>query len=66
VPDECEKAPCGSDNSPTGGNNVVDINDLLAVINSWGSIGGPADVNSSGTVDIDDLLTVINSWGPCP
>jgi hypothetical protein len=66
VPDECEKAPCGSDISPTGGNNVVDIDDLLAVINSWGSIGGPADVNSSGTVDIDDLLTVIISWGPCP
>jgi hypothetical protein len=43
----------------------VDIDDLLAVINAWGSPGGAADVNGSGSVDIDDLLAVINAWGAC-
>jgi hypothetical protein len=45
----------------------VDIDDLLMVINAWGSCPAPpvacdADMNASGTVDIDDLLTVINHW----
>jgi YVTN family beta-propeller protein len=49
-------------------NHVVDIDDLLAVINGWGS-PGIADIApncGNGTVDIDDLLMVINKWGICP
>jgi Dockerin type I domain len=46
--------------------NVVNIDDLLAVINAWGSTGGPADVNGDHVVNIDDLLIVINAWGMCP
>lgn len=59
----CVEAPlCPADIT---GNNAVDIDDLLAVINEWGNAGGPADINQSGAVDIDDLLAVINAWGPC-
>jgi uncharacterized protein YjiK len=47
------------------GNQVIDIDDLLTVINAWGSTGGPADVTGNGVVDIDDLLAVINAWGAC-
>jgi hypothetical protein len=54
--------PCPADVTGTGS---VDIDDLLAVINSWGATRGPADVDSNGIVDIDDLLAVINAWGPC-
>jgi hypothetical protein len=43
----------------------VNIDDLLAVINSWGQSGGIGDINRSGLVNIDDLLAVINGWGPC-
>jgi 6-phosphogluconolactonase (cycloisomerase 2 family) len=57
-------APCPAD--VAGGDGVVDIDDLLAVINAWGALGGPADINQSGLVDIDDLLAVINAWGDCP
>jgi hypothetical protein len=57
---------CPADVAPSGrGNGVVDIDDLLLVINSWGNAGGPADINGSGMVDIDDLLAVINAWGMC-
>jgi hypothetical protein len=51
------------------GSGAVDIDDLLTVINAWGSTGTPGtvpgDVNQSGTTDIDDLLLVINAWGNC-
>jgi subtilisin family serine protease len=51
-------------------NGLVNIDDLLAVINSWGTCPiaapCPADVALSGAVDIDDLLTVINNWTTSP
>jgi hypothetical protein len=51
---------------------VVNVNDLLAVINSWGPCPVPpsecpADVapspNGDGNVNVNDLLMVINNWG---
>jgi hypothetical protein len=45
----------------------VNVDDLLNVINQWGSCGKcavcPADVDGDCDVDIDDLLTTINNWG---
>ncbi|MEM7227489.1 MAG: hypothetical protein AAF432_01600 [Planctomycetota bacterium] len=71
--------PCPWDCSPdngdgTFGNNVVNIDDLLEVINTFGASGGPCDNspdNGDGTfgnnvVNIDDLLGVINNFGDCP
>lgn len=58
------KQPCPPD---VGGDGVVDVLDLLAVINSWGAgAGSPADIDGNGTVDVNDLLAVINGWGACP
>jgi predicted outer membrane repeat protein len=46
------------------GDHVVDINDLLMVINTWGPCSwSTADFNGDFRVDIDDLLRVINGWG---
>ena len=68
-------ANCPADIAPPGGNGAVNIDDLLLVINSWGSCPAPcppactADISPSGgncVVNIDDLLAVINGWGPCP
>ena len=58
---------CHADIAPAGNvNDVVDVDDLLTVINSWGScIDCIADVNGNGLVDVDDLLTIINAWGVC-
>lgn len=50
---------------------VVNVNDLLAVINSWGKCANPtncpADIapapNGDGVVNVNDLLMVINNWG---
>ncbi|MEM7228112.1 MAG: hypothetical protein AAF432_04775 [Planctomycetota bacterium] len=71
--------PCPTDCAPdngdgTFGNGETNIDDLLAVINSFGDPGGPCDSapdNGDGTfgnntVNIDDLLNVINNFGQCP
>ena len=46
---------------------VVDVNDLLAVITSWGPCPPPpatcpADLDENGFVDVNDLLEVIVNW----
>jgi hypothetical protein len=51
------------------GDGVVNIDDLLGVINSWGGCppGCAGDVfpipGGDGVTNIDDLLLVINNWG---
>jgi uncharacterized repeat protein (TIGR01451 family) len=67
--------PCPADIAPLpDGNNVVDVDDLIAVILAWGPCADcskcPADIRdmpSSGNcvVDVDDLIQVILNWGDC-
>jgi choice-of-anchor B domain-containing protein len=59
--------PVGVPGDATG-DGVVNIDDLLMVINSWGACASPcpADMTPTpgdGIVNIDDLLFVINNWG---
>ncbi len=72
--------PCPADCSPvnpdgTVGDGIINIHDLIALINAFGSTGGgPCDFapdNGDGTfgdgvVNIKDLITLINTFGPCP
>jgi hypothetical protein len=63
--------PCPADIAPPGGNHVVNVDDLLAVITGWGPcpnpLDCPADVGvGDDEVNVDDLLAVITSWGACP
>jgi hypothetical protein len=66
------KAPITAIPGDVTGNGEVDVDDLLAVINSWGGCPLPcpphcaADIAPAGgncAVDVDDLLMVINNWG---
>ena len=44
--------PCTADIAPAGGNNIVNVDDLLAVINQWGPcpcVGGCDDGNPCTT-----------------
>jgi hypothetical protein len=55
--------PCVAD---LDSNNVVNVDDLLLVVTSWGiCLLCDADITIDGLVNIDDLLEVINNWGPC-
>jgi hypothetical protein len=46
------------------GDLMVDVDDVFAVLNAWGSCQGscPSDVTSDGLVNIDDLFLVIDLW----
>jgi hypothetical protein len=66
--------PCPADIAPQpGGDGVVDVDDLLMVINSWGNCDNPNDCPAdiaplgaaNGVIDVDDLLAIINAWGAC-
>jgi hypothetical protein len=71
--------PCVGDCTPqnidgTYGNGSVNIDDLVAVINDFGSTAnGPCDVSpenpdgslGNNAVNIDDLLTTLNAFGAC-
>ncbi|MCA9294894.1 MAG: M12 family metallopeptidase [Phycisphaerales bacterium] len=68
-------ADCAPDNGDgTYGNGDVNIDDIVAVINSFGDPGGPCDVSpdngdgtyGNGSINIDDLVAVINGFGACP
>lgn len=56
--------PCNADcsNPPDG---LVNVSDLLAVLDAWGTKGGPCDVDHDGIVAVGDVLAVLGAWGPC-
>jgi hypothetical protein len=63
---------CNGDVAPIGGDGLVNVDDLLAVINTWGQTGPPRPQgdaaplpNGNCLVNVDDLLAVINQWGAC-
>jgi hypothetical protein len=60
--DSCEANACPADIT---GDSFVNVGDLLAVIDAWGSSDGVADINDDGIVDVGDLLEVVGSWGAC-
>ena len=55
-----ETADCLGD---VNGDLVVGVDDILAVIDSWGPcIDCPEDVDGSGAVEVDDLLLILSVW----
>ena len=49
--------------SDLDGDLLVDVNDILSVINNWGT--GAGDVQGDGLTDVNDLLLVVGDWGGC-
>lgn len=62
---------CTADIVPPGGDNFINVLDLLFVLASWGPCGEEvctADIEPLGgdnTIDVLDLLVVLASWGSC-
>ena len=60
--------PCPAD---VTGDQMVNVNDLLVVINAWGACPSPcdacvADIVPDCSVNVSDLIAMINNWGACP
>ncbi len=43
---------------------VVNVQDFLALLQGWGGVGTPCDIDGGG-VGVTDFLTLLGSWGPC-
>lgn len=56
--------PCPEDVNDDG---IVDINDLMQVLASWGDCPDPcpADIDEDGNVDRRDLAILLAAWGDC-
>jgi len=44
----------------------VDEDDLMIMLEAWGDLAGPGDVNNDGVVNVTDLLWILGYWGVCP
>lgn len=65
--DEFTEPACPGDLTGSG---EVNVDDLLVVLNNWGSCPGGepgcnGDANDDGEVNVDDLLIILNNWGDC-
>jgi hypothetical protein len=54
-PWDCESVPSGD----------VGVNDFLAMLGQWGSVGTSCDFDGGG-VGVTDFLELLGNWGPCP
>jgi probable HAF family extracellular repeat protein len=43
----------------------VNVDDLMAVVLTWGEAGSPNDIDNNGLVDVQDLVEVLLGWGSC-
>lgn len=56
--------PCPGDTNDSG---AVNIDDLLAVLSTWGACSECAtDIDGDGIVGEDDIDVVLERWGTCP
>ncbi|MEM7228809.1 MAG: right-handed parallel beta-helix repeat-containing protein [Planctomycetota bacterium] len=68
-PDDCDDMACPADCVPAGGDGVVDVDELLAIILAFGSSELVCDVappGGDGVINISDLIVAINGLGECP
>ncbi len=60
--------PCPADLT---GDDVVNIDDIFAVLGLWGDCPDPCppycdgDLTEDCTVNIDDIFAILGQWGPC-
>lgn len=61
----CDEVTCPADLNRSG---EVDIQDLLALLATWGPCPQPCatDLSGDGQVDVSDLLMLLGAWGACP
>ena len=61
LPIETYTGPCLAD---LDGDGDIGVNDLLSLLNAWGT--GAGDIQGDGRTDIDDILLILGGWGNCP
>jgi len=69
---ECADIPCPEPcPADLTGDDQVDIEDILVVLDLWGDCPDPCppycagDLTEDCTVNIDDIFAILGMWGPC-
>jgi hypothetical protein len=44
---------------------LVGFDDLIGILDQWGTDAWDADLDDDGLVGFDDLVIVLAAWGPC-
>jgi hypothetical protein len=44
---------------------LVGFDDLIGILDQWGTDAWDADLDDDGIVGFDDLVIVLAAWGPC-
>jgi hypothetical protein len=60
LPIETYMGPCLAD---LDGDDGIGVNDLLLLLNAWGT--GAGDIQGDGKTNVDDILLIIGGWGSC-
>ncbi|MCH2134727.1 MAG: proprotein convertase P-domain-containing protein [Phycisphaerales bacterium] len=60
--DDCNDDDCPGDAT---GDGVADVNDILAVIDAYGSNDPDADLDGDGLVGVNDILLLLSWYGEC-
>ncbi len=46
-------------------NNAVDVDDLLALINVYGSLNTEYDLDGNAFINVNDVLILLSAYGDC-
>lgn len=65
---------CPWDCAPSGGDDAVNVTDVIMLVSAFGDGNGPCDLSpvnddgsrGNGVVNIDDLIEMIENFGACP
>ncbi len=52
--------------APNGPDGDVNVFDLLRLLEDWGDVTTPANIDCQDDVNIFDLLQLLEDWGACP
>ncbi|MDG2291483.1 MAG: hypothetical protein P8L37_02410, partial [Phycisphaerales bacterium] len=47
------------------GDAQVNVDDLLLLLQAWGTMNHDVDLDGDMVIGINDVLIVIGAWGPC-
>ena len=66
IPDCCEaEVPCNDCEGDVVPDGIVDVQDINAILDNWGSTDVALDADGSGSVEVNDILLVLHRWGLC-
>ena len=58
-------SPALPDCPDVNADGIIGVDEILVVLDAWGTDDAIGDLNQDGIVNTDDLLYALSLWGPC-